>query len=325
MNGGKDDPTAPYGPTTAPVDPGAPPADLYDPPSYTPDPTAPSPTTPPASNAPSGAPSNWESILAGLAPFLQGGNTANSNAAQVAAAADPFASQRAQYQKQLQGLMTDPNSFQVDPGTQYAIDAANNATTRSANSMGVSRGGSVLAGISANTVGLSEADYNTRIQQLTALSGAAPGNPGAAAAAIATGQQNQNSNIAGAINSGTQLISALTASGIPQSIISQISGMLNPGGSTGGSPGATDGGGTADPNNPNTTGDGSGTSPLAGGDNPPITPPDQTGVMPPGGFGVNAPDPTSTDPGANAGSTPDYTAPQPDFNDPGFWGTGDGG
>ncbi|MFS8083816.1 MAG: hypothetical protein ACMG51_10215 [Ginsengibacter sp.] len=138
---------------------------------------------------------------------------AGKNAQAVANAADPFASQRGQYQKQLSGLMSDPSTFTMDPGTIFAENQGNQAITAAANAQGVTRGGSVVADIGKYDTGIASQAYNTRISQLLALSGAAPGNPGAAALAIQTGQTNQQGNTAGALASLGQY---LTSQGIAQ-------------------------------------------------------------------------------------------------------------
>lgn len=203
-----------------------------------------------------------------------------SNANQAAALADPFASQRAGYQKQLQGLLTDPNSFQIDPGTEYSINAGNDAITRAANAQGVSRGGSVVSDIGKNVTGQSEAAYNNRIQQLLTASGATTGSPAAAAAALTAGQNTDASRLSSTGSLADQILSLLSGgkgasglTGAAASIWSAIKGNLG-GDSSGG------GVGTDIPMpNDNIGGDG-GSSPLVGGDNPP-TP------MITGGGGIN--------------------------------------
>lgn len=165
----------------------------------------------------------WSQLVTQIIDLVHGTNGTEGNRAnQVADIADPFRSQRQGYQDQLKGLLTDPSSFKIDAGTQYAIDQGNDAITRAANSQGVSRGGSVINDIGKNVTGMSQAAYGNRINQLLTASGATTGSPAAAALAVQQGQQNGDKDLAsGAAGAG--------------SLVSSILGLLK--GGTGGSGG----------------------------------------------------------------------------------------
>lgn len=67
-----------------------------------------------------GGGSGMTSLSSGVGNFLSGG--AGDTANRGAALADPFASQRGQYQQQLSALMADPNSVTKTPGYQFNFD-----------------------------------------------------------------------------------------------------------------------------------------------------------------------------------------------------------
>jgi hypothetical protein len=167
----------------------------------------------------------WATLITQIVDLVHGTNgTEGDRANQVADIADPFRKERAGYQDQLRGLLTDPSSFKVDAGTQYSIDQGNDAITRAANAQGVSRGGSVVSDIGKNVTGQSQAAYSNRINQLLAASGATTGSPAAAALAVQQGQQAGDKDLTSGISGVSSLI---------PSIISMIKGAVG-GGSGGG-------------------------------------------------------------------------------------------
>lgn len=180
------------------------------------------------------------SLAAQIISFIQSQNGHDTNQANdVANVADPFRGQRQGYMDQLHGLLSDPSSFQIDPGTQYSINAGNDAITRAANAQGVSRGGSVISDIGKNVTGQSEADYNTRIQQLLTASGATTGSPAAAALAVQQGQANTNGGLAAGLSAlspiAQQIIAALSKGGLGSGTGGTAPGDPGePGGGTGG-------------------------------------------------------------------------------------------
>ncbi|MDE2022533.1 MAG: hypothetical protein KGI71_06520 [Patescibacteria group bacterium] len=154
---------------------------------------------------------------AGIMDLIRGVKGTDVYNAQTAAGyADPFASQRGQYQKQLQGLLTDPNSFQMDPGTQFAENQALQAVGRQGNSMfGTTRSGNTAQALEQTAAGYGAQAYNTRIQQLMQMSGANNMfGPSEAGRIMAGGYANQNQSLAGGLQGGLNgLLTALFGKG----------------------------------------------------------------------------------------------------------------
>ena len=115
--------------------------------------------------------------------------------------ADPFASQRPQYQQQLQQLMTDPNSFKQDPGYQFALGQGQEAISGASNALyGGTRAGSLYPELAKYTEGYASQSYDNRIQQLMQMAGVQSGSPGTAGALNAGGYQNQSSDLGGGLS-----------------------------------------------------------------------------------------------------------------------------
>lgn len=183
------------------------------------------------------------SSIGSIIDLIRGVNGTSVDQAQgIADVADPFRQQRPQYQTELHDLLTDPNSFKMDAGTQFAVDQGTAAIQRAANAQGVSRGGSVVADIGDFVTGTANQAYNTRIQQLLTLSGATTGSPAAAAGAIAAGNANRNQDIAGGLNGINGLLQTLfgtsSTSGIAGPAISAITRWLGGGSGVGGNDGS---------------------------------------------------------------------------------------
>jgi len=194
--------------------------------------------SPPVMTNPDGS-INWGNLLAGgglaiadLVGAFGGGSTGAVGQSQIAAAAaDPFASQRPGYQKQLFALMTDPNSFKTDPGYQFGKEQGLEAISRSSNALyGTGRTGSLAPELDKFATGYAEQAYDTRIAQLMAMAGVGAGSPGTAGALLSGGFDKQSGNIAGGV---TGLANALAASGLPQAAINGIIRAIG-GGSGGG-------------------------------------------------------------------------------------------
>ena len=112
-----------------------------------------------------------------------------------AAAADPFASQRPQYQAQLQNLMANPSSVQNDPGYKFNMQQGLDAVTASKASQGIGTSGAADAARMTFAEGLASSTYQQDFNNLSMLSGANSGNPGAASQAITAGNNNVNAGI----------------------------------------------------------------------------------------------------------------------------------
>ena len=127
-----------------------------------------------------------------------GGRGDVGRAKESAAMADPFASQRPQYQQQLLGLMTDPNSFKQDPGYQFALSQGQGAISGASNALyGGTRAGSLYPELAKYTEGYASQSYDNRIQQLMQMAGVQSGSPGTAGALNAGGYQNQDASLGG--------------------------------------------------------------------------------------------------------------------------------
>lgn len=135
---------------------------------------------------------NWGAVLGnlftgGMSLYqgLGGGQgTATGDAAAAAAAADPFATQRGQYQGTLstmlgggnppnfyntmaQNLLTDPSAFKTDPGYQFAVQQGTEAATRAGNALyGTQRAGAIAPEIAKYVTGYANDAFNTRLGQL---------------------------------------------------------------------------------------------------------------------------------------------------------------
>lgn len=232
---------------------------------------------------------DWGSVLAnlllggaGLAQAFGGGSTgAVGQAREAAGMADPFSGQRGRYQTQLgtalggglpnpyqdqlTGLLTNPSSFQTDPGYQFALSQGQEGISRAANALyGTQRSGAIAPELAKYTEGYANQAYDTRINQLTGLtgmqntynqnqigqlltaSGATTGSPAAAGQMLLGGYQGQQAGM----GAGAQ---GLLGSGALGALGSGLGGLINGfgslfGGSASGSntgiPGASPGSGT---------------------------------------------------------------------------------
>ena len=77
----------------------------------------------------------------------------NSGAQSAANAADPFASQRGQYQTMLSNLINNPSSITSNPGYQFGLQQSQNAVEGSAAANGMVNSGNVLQALSTNAQG----------------------------------------------------------------------------------------------------------------------------------------------------------------------------
>ena len=131
----------------------------------------------------------------------------NSGAQSAANAADPFASQRGQYQTMLSNLINNPSSITSQPGYQFELDQSNKAIEGSAAANGMVNSGNVLQALSTNSQGFAAQQLNNQELLLAQLSGANIGSPGEAGSIL----QGQNqSNQAAASTLGSQVGQAIT-------------------------------------------------------------------------------------------------------------------
>jgi hypothetical protein len=123
------------------------------------------------------------------------GGQQNSGGAAAAAASDPFASQRGGYQAQLAQLMSNPNSFQMSAGAQFAENQGLNAESAQMASRGLSGSGAEQLALTQYATGFAGQQYQQQEQDLAQLAGANTGDPGAAGKQIASGATTANSNL----------------------------------------------------------------------------------------------------------------------------------
>lgn len=111
-------------------------------------------------------------------------------------ASNPFGAERAQYAKQLQELMSNPNSVKDLPGYQFQMDQGTDAITRQAAATGYLGSGNLGAELAKYGQGLAASFYDRRTALLSSLAGAGavPGSPNnlGASAGIAAANNNYN-------------------------------------------------------------------------------------------------------------------------------------
>lgn len=161
---------------------------------------------------------------AGIGALTGGGGGGASSAAN---AADPFASQRGQYQSMLSNLINNPSSITSTPGYQFGLDQSNKAIEGSAAANGMVNSGNVLQALSTNSQGYAATQLQNQELLLAQLAGANIGSPGTAGQ-ILQGQNTLNQQAAGTV--GNAVGSAVT---------SGINGF-NSGSYSGGNPFASD-------------------------------------------------------------------------------------
>lgn len=178
-----------------------------------------------------------------------------------AAAADPFSSQRSQYQSQLSGLlgggaqnqvnsdiqsartisqgamnnpfmdklqqlMTDPNSITMTPGAKYAMEQGQNALGRSMAAKGFLGSGNILSELQKQAQGIASQDYSQQLGDLRSAAGLSQNQQ-----AQAFGQANALAGTSGAdlnrqVSQLTPLTGATTGSpGSAGNIFSQLYGV----------------------------------------------------------------------------------------------------
>jgi hypothetical protein len=143
-------------------------------------------------------------VSSALAPS---GNSSSGGAQAAANAADPFSSQRGQYQAMLSQLINNPSSITSQPGYQFGLQQSNNAVEGSAAANGMVNSGNVLQALSTNSQQYASQQLNNQELLLAQLAGANVGSPGTAGQ-ILQGQNTANQQSAGAL--GSQVGGAIT-------------------------------------------------------------------------------------------------------------------
>ena len=121
------------------------------------------------------------------------GSTGSAGAERAAALADPFASQRPQYQQQLSDLMSGKTPYEQTAGAQFAEQQGIDAVTAHNRSTGHANSGNEEMDIAKYATGVAGQGYQQQMSNLMTLSGATTGAPGAAGGFVA-GQSTSDTN-----------------------------------------------------------------------------------------------------------------------------------
>ena len=133
----------------------------------------------------------WSAVAGSAVGALVSSALAPSPAGAVAAA-DPFASQRAQYQTQLSQMMQPGSSFNPsDPSYAFSFNQGLTALNRSNAASGMGASGNALAGATAYGNQQAQLGYANQFTRLAELAGAGTGSPTAASQAITAANTTQ--------------------------------------------------------------------------------------------------------------------------------------
>lgn len=145
------------------------------------------------------------SVVGGVLGGGSGSSESTAGTQQAAAAADPFASQRAQYQTQLAALMADPSSVTQTPGYQFNLQQGLGALNASMAATGQSNSGARQAAVESYGAGLASNTYQQQLSNLMTLSGANINGTGQASSILSnanTANTNAANTTIGGISSG---------------------------------------------------------------------------------------------------------------------------
>lgn len=179
--------------------------------------------------------SGTSGLLNNAGGLLAGGLTAaalnngNSSAQAAAATANPFQSQYAGYQQQLQGLMTNPNSFQQSAESQALTQQGMQQTNAQMGVSGLFNSGAQEAALTNLATTNAGTNYNQQISQLMQLSGANTSSP-ATAGQILQNQNTANTKSAAATGSAVgSLVGSALGGGATSGLNSLVNGGLTNG------------------------------------------------------------------------------------------------
>lgn len=111
------------------------------------------------------------------------------------AAADPFASQRGQYQKQLSDMMTPGSNFQAqDPSYNFRMQQGTNAVNAGAASSGMLNSGNRLSALQTQGQNQASQEYQNQFSRLSQLAGANSGSTGTAGQIAANANTQADAN-----------------------------------------------------------------------------------------------------------------------------------
>ena len=170
-------------------------------------------------------------LIGGAVSSIFGGGSsskASGGAQQAAAAADPFASQRPQYQQQLSDLMSGKTPFQETAGAKALTQTGMDAESAQMASRGLSGSGAEKAALTKYATGIAAQDYNAQMSNLMQMSGAGAGSTGTAGQILG---DSANSNQTAMATFGNTVGTAVTGTDTFKNWM---------GGSNGGTPAPTD-------------------------------------------------------------------------------------
>lgn len=170
--------------------------------------------------------------IAGGVNSLRNSRGARQAGSDAAAASDPFAGERGQYQdmlaQMLESLITPPDLSDVenDPGYQFERDEGLGAITNMASAGGLLRSGNRMQDMARFASNLAHTRSQARANAtwgrqmnvanlLSILAGAQSGSPGAAGAAILSGENMGSSNFNSGINAILGGLSTFPGAGKP--------------------------------------------------------------------------------------------------------------
>jgi hypothetical protein len=114
------------------------------------------------------------------------GQSGSKTTAAAAAAADPFASQRAQYQTQLSNMMTPGSNFQAtDPSYNWRFQQGENAVNAGAAASGLLNSGNRLTALQTQGQNMASTEFQNQYARLAQLSGANSGSTATAGQIVA--------------------------------------------------------------------------------------------------------------------------------------------
>lgn len=161
-------------------------------------------------------------LIGGAISSLFGGSSSgNAGVQQAAGAADPFASQRPQYQQQLSDLMSGKTPFAETTGSQALTKTGMDAESAQMAARGLSGSGAEKAALTSYATGIAGQDYNAQMSNLMQLSGAGAGSTGTAGNILA-GQSTANTNALGTF--GSAVGNAVTGSSGFQNFVNGTGG-----------------------------------------------------------------------------------------------------
>lgn len=123
-------------------------------------------------------------------------STGQAGAQAAAQTADPFASQRPQYQQMLSDLMSGKTPFQETAGAKALTQTGMDAESAQMAARGLSSSGAEKAALTKYATGIASQDYNAQISNLMNMSGTGAGSAGQAGQIMA----NQSASDTTALN-----------------------------------------------------------------------------------------------------------------------------